>query len=321
MDRLAYQNMTTKHKHITDQEANGTASLNRYSQPTGELTSKSKINTRTDDYYLERQSKNSQDYSCFVTALNSNIVEDQYRTDVNNDRYFNKPQMEDNLQRVYHPTLMTEQEQNFCNADRCGLGLGTRDRQINAVAKSRNTPHQMTPMPKLNYPHGYDQMPPIEMDLTSDIESQFNILTDQDMDQQIAKLNKNSQTIEPKTTEFICPAYPGYNPQADYMNQQLAQLAQQVPPQHICDCARMIDFQRPLSSNSKVFQTQPQQPQQVFQAQPQPQPQQFTHMNQPRQFIQTSQPSSQYSQQRVQQKQKKSTPQNVLKLNVCNNNI
>lgn len=252
MDRLAYQNMTIKHKVMPNQPVPCAASLNRYSQPTGEVTSKSKINARVDDYHLERQSKNTQDYESFVAALNGNIVEDQYRTTVNNDRYFNKPACEDNFQRVYHPTLMTEQEQNFCNADRCGLG--TRDRQMNAVAINKNTTHQqlMTPLPKLNYPHGYDHMEPLRMDLTSQLETQFSTLTNSDMEEQISQLNKNNtQPIQPT---IMCPPHIGYNPQADHMNQQLAQLAQQLPPQTMYDCTRMLDFQRPLASNSKMFQ-------------------------------------------------------------------
>src|SRR5258708_38919677 len=37
----------------------GGASLNSFSQPTGAVTSKSKMNTQINHYYLERQSKNS----------------------------------------------------------------------------------------------------------------------------------------------------------------------------------------------------------------------------------------------------------------------
>jgi len=259
MDRLAYQNMTIKNK------IGHAPTMDQYSQPTGQLTSKSKINNRVNNYYLERQTKNLDNYNEFVSALNSNILEDQCRTTANNDQYMTEQPTEDNFQRVYHPTLLTEPEKDFNNADRCGLG--TRDRQINAVAKNKNTSHLITPMPKLNYPQGYDKLNPISMDMSSQIESQFVGLTNPVMDQQIALLSKNSQKsnshMNPNMTdELMRPTHGNYNSQTDFMNQQLYQLSTQIPPQRSLDGSRFLDFQRPISSNTKPlytpFQIQPQ---------------------------------------------------------------
>ena len=184
MDRLAYQNMTSRGKfpisgtepappnHLTQpsnsmsyfdhqhhhsyyqpppqlppsqQPQQGGASLNSFSQPTGELTNKSKLNTQLNHYHLERQSKNSSDYGSFVSALNSNISEDQHRTNLNNDRWHTEQQREiDHFQRVYHPTLQYGDSHNLVDMDRQGLGLGTRDKRENAEAKNKNwggTPH------------------------------------------------------------------------------------------------------------------------------------------------------------------------------------
>jgi hypothetical protein len=236
MDRLAYQNMTSRNR-----------ALDRLAQPTGELTSKSKVNTQVNTYQLERQSKNAPEYNGFISALNNNIIEDQHRTEDNNLRYRAEQPIDDNLQRVYHPTLMTESERNFDSADRCGLG--TRDHQLNAIAKNKNT------MPKLNYPQGFSQIEHVNTDLTSQIDYQFGGLTNHDMEQQIANLNKNMQTSE-QTAPPLSQLYPSqprspYNPQVDHVNQQLYQYSQQLPPQHLLDCSRMVDFQRPISSNMR----------------------------------------------------------------------
>src|SRR5690242_7755164 len=98
MDRLAYQNMTSRGRgpqssrvddvpthepphtplnftnelsstqsknqtaYFEHNNNRGGASLNNFSQPTGEITNKSKVNTQINHYYLERQSKNSPNY-------------------------------------------------------------------------------------------------------------------------------------------------------------------------------------------------------------------------------------------------------------------
>lgn len=252
MDRMAFLNMTSKNRNLS--EPNPHTPLCHISQLTGELTTKSKIGTQVNNYYLERQSKNATEYNNFVAALNNNITEDRYRTNVNNDHFLTEQPIDDNFQRVYHPTLMTEQERNFDNADRCGLG--TRDRQMSATAVNKNTVHPiLTPMPKLNYPQGYDQLKPIEMDMTSQLEAQFSGLTNRSMKQQIAQLNKNVQSSDNINSRSIndnvmCQSQIGYNTQVDHLNQQLSQ--------HAFDCSRMIDFQRPLQSNNKSINTQQQ---------------------------------------------------------------
>lgn len=294
MDRVAFLNMTSKNRNVSD--INSQTPLRHISQLTGELTTKSKIGTQVNNYYLERQSKNASEYNNFVAALNNNITEDRYRTSVNNDQFLTEQPNGDNFQRVYHPTLMTEQERNFDNADRCGLG--TRDRQVNAVAVNKNTTHPiLTPMPKLNYPQGYDQLKPIEMDMTSQLESQFSGLTNQSMEQQIALLNKSVQSSDNTNSRSVndivmCRSQPNYNPQVDHLNQQLFQLSQQIPPQQAFDCSRILDFQRPLPSNNKLINTrqqfytpiQSQLPlhQSFYQPQLQPQPQpEICHSSRP----------------------------------------
>lgn len=271
MDRLAYQNMTIKNKTFTDNHMNHSPTMNQFSQPIGQITSKSKINTMVNNYYLERQAKNSTNYGDFISALNSNIIEDQHRTEVNNDQYFSDQPSGDNFQRVYHPTLLTDQEKNFNNADRCGLG--TRDRQADAIAKNKNTSHIMTPLPKLNYPQGYDKLEPLKMDMTSQLDSQFNVLTSTDMEQQIALLKKNNEKCEPLansnvTDEFMRPTHDLFDPQVNYMNQQIYQLSTQIQPQHSSDCLRMLGFQRPISSNH-ISPQQQQRPFDQYQRTPQ----------------------------------------------------
>jgi hypothetical protein len=261
MERLAYQNMIYKSKNG---QIRPPVLMTPFSQPTGEVTSKAKINSHINNYYFERQSKNSPNYDSFITALNSNISEDQQRTSVNNEYLLTEQTLEDNLGRVCHPTLMTEQEKSFHNADRCGLGVGTRDRQMNAFAKNKNTTHpdmqsnemlmmkqSPTPMPKLNYPQGYDQLQPLCMDMSSQLDTQFGVLTNPYMDQQIAHLNQSvqqtqvcDQTSNPVMdrmgTDYACK--PAYNPC-------------QLPPQQL-----MVEFQRPISSNVKIERTDPPQP-------------------------------------------------------------
>lgn len=227
MDRLAYQNITTKNRN---------RQFDRFAHPTGEITSKSKINTQVGNYYLERQSKNLGDYDEFVTALNDNIVEDRHRTDANNRRLIQEPVNTDNFQRVYHPTLLTDQEKRFNNADRCGLG--TRNRQLNSMAKNKNSPHEqnLTPIPKLNYPDGYDKLSPINMDMTSQLASQFGGLIDESMQQQINDITSHTQ-----------------NPQtdADYMDRRTFQFTQKG------DSYNQLNFQRPHSSNVSNFSPAP----------------------------------------------------------------
>jgi hypothetical protein len=240
MERLAFQNMTTKNR---TNFKNG-IDLCGYSQPIGEVTTKSKINTRTDNYFLERQSNNSGDYNNFVSSLNSNIIEDQFRTNVNNDHFSNKHVPEDTLQHIYHPALMGEKEAVTDSYDRCGLG--TRDRQANTMAKNKNS----------KYPQEYNQTEPLKMNVSSQIDTQFGCLIDQDMEKQISILTKkaqmSTQTSNTHPSGNGQNVSQGYNPQADYLNQQLTQYAQQVPSQRTLDCSRMLDFQRPSSSNIKT---------------------------------------------------------------------
>ncbi len=297
MDRLAYQNMTSRGKgpytsrvdvpddnqfqetgmapfnftnelpfpqnsstEVNDQQAyfdhnnnRGGASLNSFSQPTGAVTSKSKMNTQINHYYLERQSKNSPNYTNFVSALNNNIKEDQQRTTVNNDRLRTEQKEVDNFQRVYHPGLSgyhKDQNTDSTEFERIGLGVCTRDKRENSLAKNKNTPHVdlqyshqnnglPQPPPKLNYPQGYDQLKPMTMDMTSHLEMQFQTLTNPDMDQQIVTLQQKSQKQDPQAiqgqspmdrqTYFQAKGLSAYNPHVDHLNQQLQQMSLQMP--------------------------------------------------------------------------------------------
>ena len=203
MDRVAFRNMTSKNRKFTVGDEN---------------TGKSKINVNMSDYFLERQSKNMGDYNEFVSAFNNNISEDKCRSDVNNDMISNH-QPEQVLDRVYHPTLLTDQERQFHNADRCGLSVGTREHNhvLNGLAINKNNKSSsvMTPLPKLNYPHGYDQIQPLEMDMSSQLESQFGGLVDDDMERQISalttKFSEKPETTEP-TVQLKCGISPSYTP-------------------------------------------------------------------------------------------------------------
>uniref|UniRef100_A0A6C0BL91 Uncharacterized protein n=1 Tax=viral metagenome TaxID=1070528 RepID=A0A6C0BL91_9ZZZZ len=213
MDRLAYQNMIYKSK--TPDDTNW--KMNQFSQPMGEWTSKSKINSRTSDYFLEYQSKNVSDYDTFVNALNTNIHEDQFRTSVNNDRLKEELPNVDNLQRVYRPNLgskplpITEQQEIPARG-----GMGTRNRHLDILAKNKNTVHEDEPCR---------------------LDQQFGGLTTVEMDRQITHLNKNVQLVESEITYPFQPmqdlTHPQYNPRVDYLNQQLHQMSLQVPPQEI----------------------------------------------------------------------------------------
>ena len=283
LDRLAYQNMTNKgrgnqydipndytstqysqnftnellsnnnihHNHgqmnyFEHNDNRGAASLNNFSQPIGELTSKSKMNAQVNNYHLERQSKNLGQYNNFVSALDNNIREDQHRTILNNDRLITEQREMDNFERIYHPGLSlpsSDPVNPSLEFDR--NGVQTRDRRENGLARNKNTAHIVAaedvpnPHPKLNYPQGYDQLTPMTMDMTSHIELQFKTLTDQDMEQQIHSLQskpskQNQQPIHgqmpyDRQTIFQAKNQPAYNPHADYMNQKLQQMSEQMP--------------------------------------------------------------------------------------------
>ena len=270
MDRLAYQNMTLKGRNqLTDNsqminseftnewpgyqqdrtyyENNNNrdgASLDSFSQPTGALTSKSKMNTQLNHYHLERQSKNLGQYNSFVSALNSNISEDQQRTNINNDRLKTEQKEIDNFNRVYHPGLLTQTPDQGDSLQYDRSSLGTRDRRENGLAKNKNTTQASLPQPapKLNYPQGYDQLSPMNMDMTSHLEMQFRTLTDIDMDNQITNLQSQGSKISKQNAPtsqnqsvsdrqfFLQPqSQSAYNPRADYLNNQLQQMSQQMP--------------------------------------------------------------------------------------------
>lgn len=264
MDRLAFQNMTNKNRNS---DTGCVWPQQQYSQPVGETTSKSKINTEVNNYFLERLDKNSQEYNQFVNALNGNIKEDQHRTTINNTRWQSEHPINDTCQHVYHPTLLTDPERRTDNIGNDRYGFSTRDRQVNGMAQTKNT--VMTPLPKLNYPQGYNHMSPIDMDMTSHLDQQFSSLTDPIMEQQISRLHKKTQTDS--TQQAIQPpigpmgpmgpfgsSYPNYNPQVDHMDQQMHQWSQEVPPQRYVDPSQLLDFQRPQSSNNrKLYPSEP----------------------------------------------------------------
>lgn len=255
MERIAYQNMTSNSKHSFEPDP-----------MIGQLTMKQKIDNRNiDEYYLDRQNKNSPLYNSYVDALNSNISEDRTRTKTNNDLYMNNisKTSSDNCQRVYHPTLMTGYEHQFSNADRCGLGIGTRDHSIDSFASNpnlHNDPFRFTmnntsndtsnvsvPMPKLGYPEGYGGTNMNNMDMTSCINQQFNKLTDYDMDRQIQMFNGKTQQPLPQNSfdrDLRCMIDPNYkNHQVDYMNQQIHQLSGQLTRMNNLDSNKLMDFQ------------------------------------------------------------------------------
>jgi hypothetical protein len=168
-------------------------------------------------------------------------------------------------------------------------GVCTRDRRESALAKNKNTPHLssnqsiLQPPPKLGYPQGYDQLTPINMDLSSQIENQFQGLTNLDMDQQIDRLQQrgstnydqnssiHGQTPLDRQTYFSDQNQSIYNPHADHLNQQLQQMSKQMPENknsiftqfqnmdalhNLTNVPKMqtvdtMNFQRPTSSNLK----------------------------------------------------------------------
>ena len=325
MDRLAFQNMTTKgrnpvsgpeepalsyyqqvqsqsygneveaHPSSTHQQAyfahnynKGHATLDNLQRPTGEVTTKSKLNHEINDYHLERQSKNQGAYNNFVSALNSNIKEDQQRTQANNDRWQNEQREMDNFQRVYHPTLAYDNRHEQTASERGGKG--TRNRQENGMAKTVNTATSAVsggdlpmPLPRLNYPTNFDAVKPMEMDMESHLSFQFQTLADEDMNRQINALQKRmtkhtaqsaqsvSQTPMDRQTCYQVPMTMSYNPHADYLNGQLSQMSRQMPDdrntlaQQLQSSQAMhgltnipnipmadaLNFQRPTSSNLK----------------------------------------------------------------------
>lgn len=139
MDRQAYYNMTTKVKG----NDRATATLNHFSQPTGQMTSKAKINTQLSQYYLERQHKNTTDYSQFVNALDHNIQEDQDRSFANHQT-FEREQAQtqttagNSFHRIYHPMLDQDREM-YNDFDRTAVNECTRDRRENVTTHNKNT--------------------------------------------------------------------------------------------------------------------------------------------------------------------------------------
>ena len=121
---VAFQHMIFKNR---GQQVSQTCGIVFHIQQ--DSTTKSKINTQLSDYYLEIGSQNT---TIMMVLSESSIpisLGDRIRTDANNAIYQSEQPTTDNVQRVYHPTLMTESERCFSNADRCGLGLGTRSRE------------------------------------------------------------------------------------------------------------------------------------------------------------------------------------------------
>ena len=382
MDRLAFRNMTSKGKNpltdgssslneftnefgtnikpesatpkvLTDHQSyfshnynHGGASLDSFSQPTGEQTSKSKMNNQINSYYLERQSKNVGEHNHFVTALNSNISEDQQRTNVNNDKLRNEQRELDNFQRVYHPGLASHaHESDQTEFERSRNGQGTRDRRENSIAKNKNSPHVPnesdlpTPPPKLNYPQGYGQLKPMDMDMKSHLEMQFQTLTDGDMDYQIDGLQQKLLKNDPQThrgatpldrqTYFHSQNSLPHNPHADHMNKQLQQMSRQMPEgrnstsTQLQNMASMNDlssvslpavdtlgFQRPASSNSNVsnFYISPQQQKQMQMPQQQQMMPQQQQQMMPQQQQMMPQQQQMMPQQIMQQQQQQQIP-------------
>lgn len=234
----------------------GVATLDDFSQPVGEITSKSKLNEGVNVYHMERQSKNKPQYNHFVTALNSNISEDQQRTSINNDRYKVEQKPTSLYDRIYHPSLVSNNpsERNNSSVEHDRNGQGTRDRAENAFAKNKNTSQPQPqsnrqnginmdlplPQAKLNYGMIPNQGGPIEMDMTSHLEMQFQTLTSNDMEKQIQSLqskastqtdnnNVHGQTPLDRQSVFLTQGAGSYNPHADYMNNQLQQMSRQMP--------------------------------------------------------------------------------------------
>jgi len=191
MDRVAFQNMTTKTKN----NFTNCIEPEKLSRPVGEMTSKTKINTHINNYFSERQSKNANEYDRFVLSLDNNIFEDQFRTNVNNDVISNKQQPSDNLQHIYHPSLNSDRPFNT-DTDFERIGMSTRDRQVNTIAKNKNTSGSLNIQPpaKLNYPQGYNQLQPLKMDMTSQIDTQFVSLTNTEMEKQLSLLSQKEQS-------------------------------------------------------------------------------------------------------------------------------
>ena len=116
------------------------------------------------------------------------------------------------------------------------------------------------------------------MDMTSHIELQFQTLTSPTMDQQISLLQQRAQRQEPtattqspidRQTHFQPNAPYSYNPQADYLNNQLQQMSRQMPDSKNSIALQMqnmnsmhdlpnmpavdpLNFQRPSSSNTRA---------------------------------------------------------------------
>jgi hypothetical protein len=371
LDRLAFQNMTSKGRGSLCQSGEnevlssapessppvdsvqsaqkayfenvynrGSASLDSFCQPTGELTSKSKMNGQMNTYYMERQSKNQGNYNTFVSALNNNIQEDRQRTDLNNNYLQSESRPADNFERVYHPGLGVASDPN--DSELIGIdrnSLTTRDRRENSLAKNKNSSHLPSeistqsngipqPPPKLNYPHGYGDLTPLEMDMRSHIDTQFQTLTDIDMERQINSLQgqakkstgqiSQGQTPMDRQTYFHAQNTSQYNPHADHLNGQLSQMSRHMPEHrsssnqfqdmtamynlgHLQQIpqADVVGFQRPSSSNLKanLQPNQGQYPQQVqYPSQPmQSQPMQSQPMqSQPMQSQPMQQSSGQY---------------------------
>lgn len=246
------QNYNDQHRAFFEHDNNrGVASLDKFSQPLGEMTSKGKLNQGVNTYQMERQSKNGVQYGHFVSALNSNIVEDQQRTNQNNDRYKVEQKPGVHYDRIYHPTLVSSNptDSQFSSIEYERNGQGTRDRNENSLAKNKNSMQSghsneinmdlPLPQAKLNYGMIPNQGGPMEMDLTSHLEMQFQGLINGDMQKQIQSLQSKStsstdgnihgQTPLDRQSVFLSQSGGGYNPHADYMNNQMQQMSRQMP--------------------------------------------------------------------------------------------
>lgn len=232
MDREAYKNMTYSGRNQNNYEQsfnNCTACLilkennvgklcNKHtkqnqensSRPVGGAVSKVNVNNRMTNYYLERQSKNNDNYNGYLNALNQNISEDQYRTQINNEHVtqdvIKQNQIADD-QRIFHPSLLTadpRQSQGFTELDR--QSVDTRRQRMNGIlARNRHTGASVATMhsaPRLNYPYGRpDETPiPLNMDLSSQLEQQFKGLTTPDLDQQIQRLQQQNAPNQTNST-------------------------------------------------------------------------------------------------------------------------
>jgi hypothetical protein len=225
MDRQAVQNMTRRNRQDMAPAfsprnprdfIDPRIPLNQLSEQ--EPPNRARINDQIGGYFFEKQNKNQDEYSRYVQSLQKNILEDRHLTHSNKQQYQEHAHERDlsTFERVCNPGRLPH-EYDVPPMLSFPMSQGVRCKRDDGTSPPESGQPQLD---------GYNQRPPLSL------ESQYQMLTDDLMNQQIKGLQEKHDKVA-YSLDWSCfqEAQLSDNPmnrQVEHVNDQMRQMSQQM---------------------------------------------------------------------------------------------